>query len=95
MHYKIDYQFMSEKATRPYDGGTAVGIEATDRGGLVVLPNVGDFVNVDVRSKGAEFRGKVASRYFTYHEAGGEIICIVNIVVAEAPSQDWGKLLKE
>ena len=46
MKYSIDYQFLPMGASRPCDDGVAVGIEATDESGVVVLPNVGDFVNI-------------------------------------------------
>jgi hypothetical protein len=92
--YVIDYQYMPEGAARPIDDGEIVGIEATDKGGLVILPNVGDFVRLD-REGGSQFRGRVVTRYFSHDYAGGDWICVVNIVVAEVPGQDWGNLLNQ
>jgi hypothetical protein len=95
--YQIDYQYMSKGAVRPHDDGEVVGIEATSEQGLVLLPNVGDFVSIDNSADGGErtdFHGKVQSRVFRYVRTKNEIFCLVNIVVAET-DDDWGKLVKE
>jgi hypothetical protein len=94
MEYTIDYQYLPKGADRPEDDGAIVGIEATDKGGLVLLPAVGDLVAVSCRG-GASFKGRVATRYFSYVRVGRDWMCMVNVVVAEAPDQDWGKLVKE
>jgi hypothetical protein len=69
MKYYIDYQFLPKDAARPIDNGEVVGIEASDASGMVVLPNVGDYVQVD-NSAGtgqrSSFSGKVRSRLYRY-----------------------------
>lgn len=97
MKYHIDYQYMSKGAARPSDDGQVVGIEATDSHGVVVLPNVGDYVQIDNSMDGgerAQFNGKVKSRLFTYLRTQNDIFCNVNIVVEET-EDDWGRLIKE
>jgi len=98
MQYNIDYQFLPKGAKRPVDDGEIVGIEATDKSGVVVLPNVGDYVHIDNSIDGdkrSSFSGKVLSRLFNYTRTGdSKVYCFVNIVVEEV-DDDWGKLIKE
>lgn len=97
MKYSIDYQYLRNDATRPSDDGEVVGIQATDASGVVVLPNVGDYVSIDNSMDGGErvhFEGKVKSRLFRYIRTQDDIHCIVNIVVVET-NDDWGLLIKE
>ncbi len=97
MKYSIDYQYLPKGAQRPQDDGEVVGIEATDEGGAVVLPNVGDYVeiyNTGEDNQRSSFLGKVRSRIFRYTRASSEVFCQVNIVVEET-SDDWCKLIKE
>lgn len=98
MKYFVDYQYMPKGAARPQDEGEVVAIEATDESGVVLLPNVGDYVSIDNSTDGGErtdFAGKVASRLFSYIRINDtEVICRVNIVIAE-DDDDWGKLVKE
>lgn len=98
MKYGIDYQYLAKGAQRPQDDGETVGIEATGERGIVVLPNVGDYVEVQNGADGKQrssFTGKVRSRLFRYTRTpAGEVVCQVNIVV-EVTSDDWGKLIKE
>ena len=96
MRYHIDYQHLPKGALRPTDDGEIVGIEATSQDGLVILPNVGDYVRIDNSANGGEhasFDGKVRSRLFTYCRVPGDMFCTVNIVVEET-DDDWGKLEK-
>ena len=95
--YSIDYQYLPKWDQQPIDDGEIVGIEATDKSGMVILPNVGDFVHIDNSVDGGErssFSGRVRSRLFSYIRTSAEVICSVNIVVEET-GDDWGKLIKE
>jgi hypothetical protein len=99
--YFIDYQHMPAGASRPLDNGNVVPIEANDKNGLVILPDVGDYVHIEFVRGGVEgFSGKVRSRLFRYFADGEEkkekieTTCTVNIVVEET-NDDWGKLIKE
>lgn len=97
MKYFIDYQYLRKNAARPSDDGQVVGIEVSDAGGFAVIPNVGDYVQVENSADPngrSSFSGKVRSRLFTYIRGGGQITCGVNIVVEE-DDDDWGKLIKE
>jgi hypothetical protein len=95
--YFIDYQYMPKDAARPKDDGEVIPILATDKSGTVILPNVGDYVEVQVKA-GAKFSGKVRSRLFRYigddNDRSAEPLCMVNIVVAQT-ADDWGRLVKE
>ncbi len=69
MKYEIDYQYLPKGAQRPIDDGEIVGIQATDATGTVLLPNVGDYVDISNSADGgqrSEFSGKVRSRLFRY-----------------------------
>ncbi|WP_186151556.1 hypothetical protein [Burkholderia gladioli] len=94
----VDYQYLPKGAARPLDDGETVGIQATDANGVVLLPNVGDYVHVDNSLDGGErtaFSGKVRSRLFRYIRMSDDSVsCSVNIVV-EQTDDDWGMLIKE
>ena len=97
MKYGIDFQYLPKGSSRPIDDGEIVGIEATDESGVVLLPNVGDYVQIDNSADGGErssISGKVRSRLFRYIRTTNDVFCHVNIVVEE-DSDDWGKLVKE
>ena len=97
MKYGIDYQYLPKGAGRPIDDGEIVGIHATDESGVVVLPNVGDYVSIDNSVDGGKrsaFAGKVRSRLFNYIRTPDDVFCHLNIVVEE-DDDDWGKLIKE
>ena len=98
MKYSIDYQYLSKGSSRPSDDGEVVGIQADDSSGVVLLPNVGDYVHIDNSTDGgqrAAFSGKVKSKLFNYIRVSeDEVHCIINIVVEET-DDDWGQLIKE
>lgn len=97
MKYGIDYQFLPKNSDRPIDDGEIVGIEATDQSGIVLLPNVGDYVHIENSADPlgrSSFCGRVRSRLFRYIRTSKDIHCHVNIVVEE-DNDDWGKLIKE
>jgi len=94
MKYGIDYQYLPKGAARPLDDGEVVAIE-TDDTGYALVPNVGDFVNIDASTtEGNSFHGRVKSRLFTYVLTPSQKYCSVNIVVEET-DDDWGMLVKE
>ena len=96
--YSANYQYLAMGAARPSDDGIAVEIEATNEQGLVLLPNIGDVVNIqNPDAKHLTFSGRVRSRLFTYvNVPNGDTFCNVNIVVEEMPDdEEWGKLIKE
>lgn len=94
MKYEIEYQYLPSGKQRPIDDGEVIGIQATDESGVVLLPNVGDYVHIENSGGRASFAGKVRSRFFLYVcRENKEIYCHVNIVVEET-DDDFGKLLK-
>jgi hypothetical protein len=98
MEYRIDYQYMPKGYDRPIDDGEVVGLHATDESGVVILPNVGDYVNISNTADGGQrvsFKGKVRTRYFSYQRITDEkVMCIINIVLQET-DDDWRALIKE
>lgn len=88
MKYYVQFQQMGQRG-RPIDHSSTADFE-TD--GLGMIPNVGDFVQIDpFDDKDApRFSGRVRSRLFTY--IGQK--CGINIVV-EDTTDDWGALVKE
>lgn len=95
VRYFIDYQYMAESDVRPRRHGEVIGIRASDSRGVVVLPNVGDYVSIDTGGAGASgFSGRVRSRYFRYFKVRRGFSCYVNIVVEEV-DDSFDKLLNE
>jgi hypothetical protein len=98
MKYFLNYQYFPNGAARPSDDGQTCRVEV-DETGFALLPNVGDFVNLN-NSMGdmASFHGRVKSRLFSYVQGGDEDrdkdACMICIVVEET-DDDWGLLLKE
>ena len=93
--YSVDYQYLPKGRSRPSDDGTAIGIQANDDAGLVILPNVGDFVHIGKSSEYIDFSGRVKTRAFFYQRLSDDSVhCHVNIVVEET-DDDWGALIKE
>ena len=98
MKYNIAYQYIPEGSPRPHDDGQIVPIEATDESGMVLLPNVGDYVQIDNSWKRigdhATFSGKVRSRIFRYVFTEEKSFCQVDIVI-EDTDDNWGLIIKE
>jgi hypothetical protein len=97
MQYVIDYQYLPKGAVRPRDNGQVISINATDKSGIVVLPNVGDFVHIDNSGESkqrSDFIGRVRSRAFFYTRTHDDVFCYVNIVVEET-DDDWGMLINQ
>jgi hypothetical protein len=98
LKYSIDYQYMPKGSDRPSDDGEVVPIEATDKSGTVIIPNVGDFVHIDTFDQNdprTKFSGRVRSRLFSYfRHSNKDTFCHVNIVV-EQTDDNWDELLKE
>jgi hypothetical protein len=91
MIYTVNYQYLPKGRERPSDDGATVEVEAADKGGFALIPNVGDYVHIDNSTTGgSKFQGKAKSRMFSY--MGN--FCHVNIVVEET-DVDWGTLIKE
>lgn len=98
MKYFVDFQQMPKGAGRPLDEGEVVPIEISASNDPALIPNVGDYVQVEnsmYRGEArASFTGKVRSRLFRYICTNDESNCAVTIVV-EDTDDDWGKLVKE
>ena len=94
MKYLIDYQYLPKGAARPLDAGEVVAIEIDDTG-YALVPNVGDFIQVDAGTiDGNSFHGRVKSRLFRHFQTPPQNTCAVMIVVEET-DDDWGILIKE
>ena len=98
MKYGVNYQYLPKNSAnrRPIDDGAALHDHPATDAELVLLPNVGDYVQID-RSlvKGESFEGKVRSKLFRYIVAtDGAQWCQINIVVEES-DDDVGMLIKE
>lgn len=97
MKYSVDYQFMTKSDVCPWNVGEIVGIVADDKMSFALLPNVGDFINIDNSAdpKGrASFSGKVKSKLFNYICIDDEeILCEINIVVEENDNINWAELI--
>jgi hypothetical protein len=104
MKYVVTFQFLPSGARRPEDPGPLEFRSETTEAHLI--PNVGDFVSVDMDmiypegvpegQSTAEAKGKVKSRLFRYVPLpdAENPLCLVNIVY-ETTDDDWGLLVKE
>lgn len=97
MQYGVNYQYLPKGADRPIDAGNALHPHPAQAGEPFVLPNVGDYVNMENSDVGGErFFGKVKSKLFLYTVlANGTQHCGINIVVEETDDNVWGQLIKE
>lgn len=92
--YSYDFQYLIKGHSRPSDDGEIVGCTSEDNP-IMMLPNVGDYVNISNDETRDSFAGIVKTRYFSYHRLKDDHVhCMINIVVAES-DVDWGTLLKE
>lgn len=98
MAYGVNFQFYPKDNPhgRPIDSGAALHDHPATEAELVLLPNVGDYVQYDRTLDGGEaFEGTVKSKLFRYTVANdGKQWCQINIVVEEDDT-DVGKLIKE
>ncbi|MEN4873943.1 hypothetical protein [Kosakonia cowanii] len=92
--YSYDYQFLPKGAVRPVDDGDIVGCSSNENP-LLMLPNVGDYVNISNNDSRSSFSGIVKTKLFNYIRIDNEHVhCSINIVVAES-DVDFGSLIKE
>ena len=93
--YSYDLQYLPKGKIRPIDDGDIVGCSSEDNP-LLILPNVGDFVNILINKGRGKFEGKVKTRLFSYSRISEEHVhCSINIVVEEVEDEVWGTLIKE
>lgn len=99
MKYGVNYQFYPTENPhgRPLDDGAALWDHPAKDDELVLLPNVGDYVQIDRSNAGGRsFSGRVKTKLFRYIVAAdGAQWCHINIVVAESDDDDWGAVIKE
>lgn len=92
--FSYDYQYLPKGAVRPVDDGDIVGC-SSDENSLLILPNVGDYVNISNKSPRSSFSGVVKTKYFNYIRVDDEHVhCNINIVIEET-DVDFGILIKE
>ncbi len=97
MAYGLNYQYFPKDSPngRPLDNGSALLDHPVTAEELVLLPNVGDYVQIDNSVRGGEsFSGKVRSKLFRYIVTDDKQWCQINIVVQD-DDDDWGLLIKE
>lgn len=91
MKYYVTFQEFNKNNGRPIDHSSTADFE-TD--GLGMLPNVGDYVQIEpmLKDQAPRYAGRVKSRLFRYIGDGS---CGVNIVVEPNEGDDWGAVIKE
>lgn len=93
--YSYDFQYLCKGDKRPLDDGNIVGCSSEDNS-LLMLPNVGDYVDITNNKDHESFGGKVKTRLFRYTRVSEDhVICNINIVVEEVEDSVWGTLVKE
>lgn len=92
--YGYDYQYLPRGNLRPIDDGDIVSCSSEDNT-LLILPNVGDYVNISNDESRSSFSGVVKTKLFNYVRINDDHVhCIINIVVEETDA-DWDSLIKE
>jgi hypothetical protein len=92
--YGYDYQYLPKGNSRPIDDGDIVSC-SSEENALLILPNVGDYVNISNDDSRSSFSGVVKTKLFNYVRINDDHVhCIINIVVEES-DLDWGSLIKE
>jgi hypothetical protein len=92
LRYYANYQYRPADHPRPIDDGTLVDI-TSENGELILLPNVGDYVEIPGE---ANLTGIVETRLFSYVTSASSPenpACIINIVVGDT-GINWGRLSK-
>lgn len=93
--YSYDFQYLPKGAQRPLDDGDIVGCSSEDNS-LLMIPNVGDYVDITVNKDRETFGGRVKTRLFRFTRISEDhVICNINIVVEEVDDSVWGTLVKE
>ncbi|HBJ2713315.1 TPA: hypothetical protein LBM36_003747 [Salmonella enterica subsp. enterica serovar Enteritidis] len=93
--YSYDFQYLGKGDMRPLDDGDIVGCSSEDNT-LLMLPNVGDYVDITNKEGRESFGGKVKTRLFRYTRVSEDhVICNINIVVEEVEDSVWATLVKE
>lgn len=88
MKYKIEFQYIPPKSTRPNDEAQDEEL-LFEQGEFIPIPDVGDSVSYLYGGKMTAF--KVVSRHFSYI---GDLCC-VNIVVTDISGEEMAARLKE
>jgi len=92
--YGYDYQYLPKGHARPIDDGDIVSCSSEDNP-LLILPNVGDYINIMNDKTRSSFVGIVKTKYFNYIRISDDHVhCAINIVVEE-DDIDLGTLIKE
>ncbi len=95
MNYSLTYQYMPSGNARPEDGGETIELNTSDDPcSFYLIPNIGDYVEIQNPADGDSFAGMVKSRLFNYFRTDGNNLCRINIVIEET-GDDWGVLIKE
>jgi hypothetical protein len=92
MNYVVKFQYMAKRG-QPVDQPTQSDFSTDDRG-FGLIPNVGDYVQIEPIAKSdeaARYAGKVRTRLFTYYDREQ---CDINIVIMET-DDDWSLLGNE
>ena len=90
MKYRVQYQYRPKGNDRPLDYGQEFELTGGPEE-FLLLPNIGDHVSTEEQD---ELDGVVENRLFSYVRLGGEVLCIINIVLTDS-DVPAGQLLKE
>lgn len=95
MQYTISFQERPSSESRPIEDGRDVHIEANNKEGFALVPNLGDYVHmIALDEHRPAFEGKVTGRLFRYFvNKDGAQSCHVNVIVDS--SEEVPDLIKE
>ena len=97
LKYSIGYQYRPKGQSRPNDNGQLLPCEIDSSRTAAPFPNIGDHIHIAASQSGqSSVAGRVASRFFIYHElSDGSVTCHVNVVIDEVDDSVFATLIKE
>lgn len=94
MKYTFNYELIRQDEDHPIRGNT-VELSEDEKTGQHLIPNVGDYVQVQAHFGDTEpLTGRVKTRLFKYSNAiyPGKNTCHINIVLEEPEASVWERL---
>jgi hypothetical protein len=88
--YRVQFQYRAKGKNRPEDHGQSFDLTGSPSE-LLLVPNIGDHVSMPHWEEIPT--GVVDSRYFSFRDVSGDMICLINVVITESNAPP-GRLMK-
>jgi hypothetical protein len=92
MRYRVAFQYRPKDRDRPEDHTQSFDVTG-GHDEFLMIPNIGDHVFLPDEDGEKGDNGVVENRSFFYERTGGEVWCLVNIVLTDS-DVPGGKLMK-